>query len=528
MPLPSTKPPTPPTGSRRISDWLKYIFEAAIYYWAYTTLGPIGVALEDWISKLLGFKPKPQAAPPNSILDFVLSLPGTPPEAKRAIQEAMTRANIEQSAVAVLYSVIGAMGLIGGPSGVVGRSAAFGTEEVFRTARPSPAELWAMTRRGSLDAGTMQQYLKETGWPDDLITAWADITRPLLSAMDLGAAYLRGEIGEGEFSDDLRKRGYSARDTDVIKALTQLIPGPTDLVRMAVREAWNESVVRTFGYDEGFPAEFGEWTAKQGLSSEWAKRYWRAHWALPSIQLGYEMLHRGEIDDRELMLLLQASDIPAFWRQKLINISYHPYTRVDARRMFELGVLSEEDVYQSYRDEGYNEERARKLTEWTIKEYGFGQESKMINEALAAFTKGLMNEEETRSVMTQLEVPKFQQDADIAMATLRRQNDLEAEQLKNIQVAYVGMEIDESKARDLLATLNPPGSFIEQTIAVWKVQRERKLKKLTVAQIRDFWVSGIIEEGAVDKEMAKNGYSKQYSEWFKVKWILDYIGAEGE
>ena len=136
---------------------------------------------------------------------------------------------------------------------------------------------------------------------------------------------------------------------------------------MSVREAFTPEIAGRFGQYEDLPREYVKWVGKKGLSAEWAERYWAAHWSLPSPQQGFEMLHRGIITPDELRLLLRALDIMPFWRDKLIQISYNPLTRVDIRRMYNLDVLSEQDVYKCYLDIGYNDLNAKRLTEFTIK-----------------------------------------------------------------------------------------------------------------------------------------------------------------
>ncbi|GAH93918.1 unnamed protein product, partial [marine sediment metagenome] len=44
------------------------------------------------------------------------------------------------------------------------------------------------------------------------------------------------------------------------------------------------------------------------------------HWSLPSPSQGFEMLHRGVIDEAELNMLLRALDIMPFWREKLTKV----------------------------------------------------------------------------------------------------------------------------------------------------------------------------------------------------------------
>jgi hypothetical protein len=518
--------PPPPRGSRKISDWGKWILDIFLLGSGQTFANEAGVAVDKWVTKLLGIDPI--AAPPSRdpILDYLADIEGIPPEVVASIQEASAKGDSSRVMLGVLYATLGVMGMIAGPTSIVGKVAGYTVDKTYRSARPNPAELMAMLRRDPADAASISEYLRETGWPDDLIDGWEKITRPLLDNADLASGYLRGFMTEAEFHAQLRKKGYDDADTQVIEQLVQIIPGPQDLIRMAVREAWNENVVRTFGYDADFPAEFGEWTEKQGLSAEWAQRYWRAHWNLPSVQLGYEMLHRQVMSEGDLKLLLQAQDIPPYWRDKLIEISYNPYTRVDVRRMYELGVLDETALTKAYRDAGYNAERADKLTEWTIKEYGHGQENKMANTVLSAFQKGTITEAEARAYLTDLEIPAFQQDSDIQMALLRRQTTYEGAVLRAIRTAFIGWEIDEGKARDKLAALNPPAGFINDQIALWDITRQQRLKKLTAKEIQKFWLNGVMDESEVDREMLRIGYNQERSNWFKTLWLFEMLEAE--
>ncbi|GAH81965.1 unnamed protein product, partial [marine sediment metagenome] len=117
---------------------------------------------------------------------------------------------------------------------------------------------------------------------------------------------------------------------------------------MAVREAFTPAIAKKFGQYEDFPPDFEKYAGMKGLSKEWAERYWAAHWSLPSPSQGYDMLHRGIIDNKELFMLMKALDIMPFWRDKLMQMSYHLLTRVDIRRMYKAGVLTEAEVYESY------------------------------------------------------------------------------------------------------------------------------------------------------------------------------------
>ena len=191
------------------------------------------------------------------------------------------------------------------------------------------------------------------------------MTKPATS--DIIAFELRRDASLSNISKELSRIGIHPFYHDLYKELAFQIPPVADIITMAVREAFTPEIAQRFGQYEGLPQPFVEWVAKKGLAKEWAERYWAAHWSLPSPSQGFDMLHRGIITREDLQLLLRALDIMPFWRDKLIQMSYVPLTRIDVRRMYNLGVLSESDVTRAYQDIGYNPQNAQRLTLFTVK-----------------------------------------------------------------------------------------------------------------------------------------------------------------
>lgn len=236
-------------------------------------------------------------------------------------------------------------------------------------------------------------------------------SRPLLTPGQVQEAFLRGEISEDEHDKLLSKYGFKEDDIKLIKTLYFFVPSVSDLVRMAVREAFTPDIAQKFGQYEDYPEIFTRWAKAQGVSEQWAKAYWASHWDLPSPEMGFEMLHRGIITDDELKLLLRALDVMPFWREKLIQLSYNPYTRVDVRRMYQTGILTEDDVYKSYRDLGYDDEHARNLTEFT-KRYSAPEDETELDQykQLArsvysnAYRRRIISEDEYRQFLATLKI----------------------------------------------------------------------------------------------------------------------------
>jgi len=175
----------------------------------------------------------------------------------------------------------------------------------------------------------------------------------------------RGLIDDNTYKSIMYKHGFNDGMITKLEQAMLYYPSPSDLVRFAVREVYTPSIVSQYGLMEDLPQQFLTEAQKSGLSEEAARAFWAAHWELPSITQAFEMLHRGVITQNELMTLLRTQDVMPYWRDKLIAISYNPYTRVDARRMYELGVLSEQELKRAYMDLGYDNQHADKLTLWT-------------------------------------------------------------------------------------------------------------------------------------------------------------------
>ena len=195
----------------------------------------------------------------------------------------------------------------------------------------------------------------------------------LLDPDDLREAYNRGIIAPQAAIDELRWQGYTEQRADFIVQLWSELPPPSDLIRMAVREAFDEVFVAQYTTDAEFPEEFAEHAAAQGYARPWARKYWRAHWELPSAEQGFEMFHRKKIEPEQLDDLLKALDYAPFWRGRLRDIAYTTPTRVDVRRMYASKVLNLEQVRRLYTDLGYAPEFADALTDWTRRTYGEDQ-----------------------------------------------------------------------------------------------------------------------------------------------------------
>ena len=213
--------------------------------------------------------------------------------------------------------------------------------------------------------GTFDQ-LRNFGFNEEKIALIAELRFVLLPATESVELWRRGELEETELDPRLRALGLRDDTIAELKVLAFPIPGVGDLIRMGVREVFTPEIAERFGQFEDFPTDILPFTKASGLTEEWTRNFWAAHWELPSPNQGFEMLHRKVIDPDDLDKLLRALDVMPFWRQPLIDIAFRPLTRVDLRRMHRLELLDEDDLQLRYEDLGFNPDNAALMVKFTI------------------------------------------------------------------------------------------------------------------------------------------------------------------
>jgi len=327
------------------------------------------------------------------------------------------------------------------------------------------------------------------------------------------AYLLRVDPSLNTLDRELSRIGVHEEYFNVFRTLAYPVPPVADLITMAVREAFSPQIASRFGQYEDFPDAMVEHAAAHGISREWCERYWAAHWSLPSPQQGFEMLHRGVIDNNDLNLLLRALDIMPFWRDKLMQISYNPLTRVDVRRMYGLGVLSESEVEKAYRDIGYTQENAGRLREFTIKQTITSQSGLSVAKIVTAYKNGLMSRTDAFNQVSRLgtrpqNVSEIMESADVQLAWQRVKDGISATRNR-----YKQEIIDENQARSELSGYGLESDKINRYIQQWIADGEKeKVTLLSKTDVLALLKKGVINIARARQELRLLGYTDERSD----------------
>lgn len=337
----------------------------------------------------------------------------------------------------------------------------------------------------------------------------AVMTKP--ASADLVAYHLRQENNLSGLENDLTRIGIHPEFMQVYKTLADRIPPLPDIITMAVREAFSPSTAARFGQYEDFPRDFGKYAAQQGLSEEWAKRYWAAHWGLPSVTQGFDMLHRGIIDKADLEMLLKAQDVMPFWRDKLVAMAYRPLTRVDVRRMYKLGVLSISEVYTAFLNLGYGPDDARSMTEYTEAQILDERAGLTSAEVIKAFVDRLVSHKDAVDLLIMLNVDPDHAEFLIETEYVKQAWFIVKDKIRAIRNMYKRGEYDENKARDELSKLDQPTEQIDILLEQWWYsKKEDGGPTWTKAETFKFYKKELITLDRVKTELQVMGYDTEH------------------
>ena len=356
--------------------------------------------------------------------------------------------------------------------------------------RPTPLDINILAyakHTGKLDDATIDTNYASLGYNDNYKTVLFDFYKPKLSVTELLEAEKRIENLEIDINEELKAYGFNDKEIKVLRELSWAYPSPTDFIRFAVRDVFVEDKEVKEALEAEFPEPIVPYAKKAGMSKDVLMWYWKAHWELPSPTQVYEMLHRLnpdvlavrgdaykemglELDKLQttketVEFYLKQADYDKRWRQRLLAISYSPLTRVDLRRIYELGLIGEEELLARLMEVGYTKKDAQLMLE---------------------FYKTFRQEEARTFAKTEIKY-----------------------------LLYYGI-INETEAKVMLERLGYTEEDAKTMIELWKVKLAEKDMRETQKFVRDAYSLGTITRQEAEKRLRDVGLSEE-----TIKIVLD-------
>ena len=447
--------------------------------------------------------------------------------------------NVAILTIAALYAWFQALtGLVAAYTGVIARPFIRAIEEDEQNQIPTLADLLNIKTNNVAmlgPDGTLQDpRLLATQWGlhpnyfDALYAANGQIPSPgqlldLLNRQDGGEIKGPAKYTKQYVEDTLRESALKDRYIADIMELRYQLLGASDYIRFAVRDVYDAAARQKLTLDQDFPPGLAPKLVALGYSDQDAKDAWAAHWELPSPTQVYEMLHRGKLPEGVTVEdYLKSADYAPIWRQSLVDISYNPITRTDAKRMYKLrGDF--DALVANFRNNGYNEQDSKDLAEFTREDVSLEtrQEKELLvgpvkNKALAMYQSRRISAAELRSTLLQLKYPeeivsRFITDIDFVRESDRRDD---------VAAAVKGSYIKALRSKDDTVAILKKTGYTDEGIAEvmesWDILREATelqphqevTRDLTKAEILQAFSDDIYDEDQTRGAISALGYDE--------------------
>jgi len=358
-------------------------------------------------------------------------------------------------------------------------------------------------------------------------------------------------LSDTQYDGALRQLGFTQpNERQLVSQLRFEVPGPSDLVRFAVRHVFEPELISEFGYDDEYrpildayhhaqgvdypifsgplqqvvayteaannlpPGSFLQRYMDAGLSEPtWARAYWWSHWILPSPTQGYEMMFRldptrdktGEpdwmqsqdFDLAHLRLLLRANDYPPYWRDKLAAIAYRPPNLRFLRVQLQTRTITHAQAVSQLRQMGFRPDYAeaqasaleRQLAEQRAEKV-WGQVRKGIREQ---WELGLITDDEARANLTESGIDTELVEAQLFQWAAEHNYDIGRSLVKELHRAYLTGVFTWPQTVTFLTQVGIVPKRQAEYQRIWGAELQARRKEVTASQAQKYAVEGVMD-----------------------------------
>lgn len=314
----------------------------------------------------------------------------------------------------------------------------------------------------------------------------------------------RAHIGEEQYKADMLKHGFTEADIEAYEKVMKFYPSAMDLVSWQAREVYEPDAIEKYGLDDEFEALELEPFYKAGMTEEQILNFWRAHWVHASWTQVTDMLHRGELTEEEVWAWFRLVEIPPFWRDKFIAISYDPVTRVDLRRLYKTGVYNRDEVKAGYVALGNAPEIAEHLTQWTEKAYAPDDRDLTKAEILKNYRIGEAAPEAVKDMLTKLGYDEFEVSWILAYEDYTISKKLKEEEAETIVAELVAGTITYEDAGKKLEKIPLTQKAKNKYLNKAKQTVRAAIQRPSTANLKTWLGMDIIDEKTFKEEMMLN------------------------
>lgn len=378
----------------------------------------------------------------------------------------------------------------------------YGLNAAIRPMIYTPEQALAAALSGRIEISNVDRYFAAAGYCEEVSRGMIQAEKSKPGPPELARMRRRKLISESEYGIGMRQVGYLEPElAERLFKLTEVLPGPGDLVQFMKRDTDDPNIVDRFKLDSDFSDKYNEkikdWAKQNGIPDEIMKYHWRAHWDIPSPTALTEMYRRLRYDDvpanekvtlDDVRTALEQQDILPTWIDKYIALMHPPLGRIDIRRAYQNGTLDDDQTKRALGELGLSDDNIDKMFKFMqrLKEQGASN-----HRAIKRWIALLSDREQVQNEMQQDGYTVEQIDKAMETASTRLVSSLWAK-------SFVSGEIDEIEFRNLLSSHGVTGDSVDSIVNLLSY----RIKDTATVKA---YVSGILTRQSALDRMTRRG-----------------------
>jgi len=180
-----------------------------------------------------------------------------------------------------------------------------------------------------------------------------------------------------------------------------------------------------------------------------------------------------------------------------------------------MGVLTDKELIQSYKDLGYDQVHAEKMADFTVR-YNQGKAKELTRgQILTGYKEKILSKGDSITLIIDIGYSEAQAEYFILMEDYKEAKDLQDDVLSNIKDRYQNNFADEFETRSKLGQLNLTGERIALLMDKWKIKKLIDVKIPSKSDLDKFLAGKIIDLATYRIEMDRLGYNTKYISWYE-------------
>ena len=416
---------------------------------------------------------------------------------------------------------------------------------MLRNAQPlvDPATITRAYLRGFVPHSQWEAELVSLGYDTERARVHWLAEQQVLSEEGIRNSFLRNIINAEQHDAALALHGYSSEVAHRMRQLYFYVPPVADLIHMGIRNVFVPEIVERFSLDHDKPQAFVDAARQQGVSADWAAKYWQAHWIMPGREAFFGMFQRtvdepldthadkitlsdgtevyNIIGRDTLNLALRDIDTPPFYRDKLTQLAYRPLTRIDIRRLAALGLLNHAGVERAYLDNGYSQKNARRLADFVDslnhkakKDEAAQLVDNLRREVVRLYVSGKLSEDAIKDTLKDLLFTDAEIEVFVREAELVRESQFATALESGIGKLYMNGIITDKEAIKRMEAAHVPRDAQSLLFQKWDLEIEfrggtehlHKHRELTASEVEQALADGLISADDAKQHFLDMGF----------------------